>query len=182
MTTVPENHSPQCIIIAGPNGAGKTTFAKQFLAQEVNVIHFVNADLIAAGLSPLRPELAQIAAGRLFLNEVKKLAQERVDFAFETTLSGHAHLRFLKKWKAEGYFIKIIYLRINSPELSLDRIATRVTQGGHDVPREVVLRRFDRSWNNFLNLYREIADEWAIYENSLNAFQLLETYENGKRD
>ena len=168
-----KNKTPQCIIIAGPNGAGKTTFAKQFLVQEVDIIHFVNADLIAAGLSPLRPELAQIAAGRLFLNEVKRLAQDKVNFAFETTLSGHAYLRFLKKWKAEGYFIRIIYLRIKSPELSLDRIATRVTQGGHDVPREAVLRRFDRSWNNFLNVYREVADDWRIYENSGNAIQLI---------
>ncbi|MBX9577783.1 MAG: zeta toxin family protein [Chthoniobacterales bacterium] len=172
-----KKETPQCIIIAGPNGAGKTTFAKQFLAQEVNIIHFVNADLIAAGLSPLRPQLAEIAAGRLFLSELKKLAAAKIDFAFETTLSGHAYLRFLKKWKAEGYFIRIIYLRIKSPELSLDRIATRVTQGGHDVPREAVLRRFDRSWNNFLNVYREIADDWRIYENSGNAIQLIEKNE-----
>ncbi|MCX6957427.1 MAG: zeta toxin family protein [Verrucomicrobiae bacterium] len=176
-----KNETPQCIIIAGPNGAGKTTFAKQFLAQEVDIIHFVNADLIAAGLSPLRPQLAEIAAGRLFLSELKKLAAAKIDFAFETTLSGHAYLRFLKKWKAEGYFIKIIYLRINSPELSLDRIATRVTQGGHDVPREAVLRRFDRSWNNFVNFYRELADKWDVYENSSNQFQLLENNET-KRD
>ena len=176
-----KNETPQCIIIAGPNGAGKTTFAKQFLAQEVDIIHFVNADLIAARLSPLRPQLAEIAAGRLFLSELKKLAAAKIDFAFETTLSGHAYLRFLKKWKAEGYFIKIIYLRINSPELSLDRIATRVTQGGHDVPREAVLRQFDRSWNNFVNFYRELADKWDVYENSSNQFQLLENNET-KRD
>lgn len=169
-----KNQTPQCIIIAGPNGVGKTTFAKQFLAQEVNIIHFVNADLIAAGLSPLRPQLAEIAAGRLFLSELKKLAAAKIDFAFETTLSGHAYLRFLKKWKTEGYFIRIIYLRLNSPELSLDRIATRVTQGGHDVPREAVLRRFDRSWNNFLNIYSKIADDWRIYENSGSAIHLLE--------
>lgn len=140
----------------------------------MNVIHFVNADLIAAGLSPLRPELAQIAAGRLFLSEVKKLARGKVDFAFETTMSGSTYLRFLKKWKAEGYFIQIIYLRINSPELSLNRIATRVTQGGHDVPREAVMRRFDRSWNKFINFYRKIADDWRIYENSGSSIQLIE--------
>lgn len=169
-----KKENPQCIIIAGPNGAGKTTFAKQFLAQEVNVIHFVNADLIAAGLSPLRPELAQIAAGRLFLNEVKRLAQEKIDFSFETTMSGSTYLRFLKKWKAEGYFIRMIYLRIISPELSLDRIATRVTQGGHDIPSEAVYRRFDRSWNNFVSFYRPIADDWRIYENSGITIQLID--------
>lgn len=176
-----KSETPQCIIIPGPNGAGRTTFAKQFLAQEVNIIRFVNADLIAAGLSPLCPEMAQIAAGRLFLSEVKRLAQEKVDFAFETTMSGTTYLRFLKKWKAEGYFIKIIYLRVNSPELSLERIATRVSQGGHNVPKEAVLRRFDRSWNNFVNFYRELADKWDVYENSSNLFQLLENNET-KRD
>ncbi len=96
-------------------------------------------------------------------------------------MSGITYLRFLKKWKAEGYFIKTIYLRVNSPELSLERIATRVSQGGHNVPKEAVLRRFDRSWNNFVNFYRELADKWDVYENSSNLFQLLENNET-KRD
>src|SRR6266480_1813793 len=91
------------IIIAGPNGAGKTTFAREFLPREAGVLHFVNADLIASGLSPLRPEIAALAGGRVFLSELDRLARERADFAFETTLSGVAYLKRLKRWKAAGY-------------------------------------------------------------------------------
>ena len=101
--------SPRCIIIAGPNGAGKTTFAREFLIKEAGVIHFVNPDLIASGLSPLRPELAALAAGRLFLRELDRLAKSRKKFAFESTLSGVTYLGRLKRWKAAGYRIEIVY-------------------------------------------------------------------------
>jgi predicted ABC-type ATPase len=107
--------APRCIIIAGPNGAGKTTFAREFLTKEAGVIHFVNPDLIASGLSPLRPELAALAAGRLFLRELDRLAKGRKKFAFESTLSGVTYLSRLKRWKAAGYRIEIVYLRIASP-------------------------------------------------------------------
>src|SRR5688572_30250265 len=113
----------RCIVIAGPNGAGKTTFAREFLPKDARVIHFVNADLIAGGLSPLRPELAALAGGRLFLAELDRLARARADFAFETTLSGLVYLRRLKRWKASGYRIEITYLRLPSPRLALLRIA-----------------------------------------------------------
>lgn len=165
---------PRCFIIAGPNGAGKTTFAKEFLLQEVKVIHFVNADLIAAGLSPLRPSLVELTAGRLFLSELKRLSKLRVDFAFETTLSGRSYLPLLKQWKIAGYQIEIIYLRLDSTSLSLQRIANRVAQGGHDIPKEAVLRRFSRSWENFLNYYRPLADRWAVYDNSETILQFLD--------
>src|SRR2546425_7678216 len=98
---------PRCIVIAGPNGAGKTTFAREFLPKDAGVIRFVNADLIASGLSPFRPELATLAGGRLFLAELDRLARSRVDFAFETTLSGLVYLQRLKGWKAAGYRIEI---------------------------------------------------------------------------
>src|SRR5438552_19211760 len=114
---------PRCIIIAGPNGAGKSTFAREFLPREAGIVHFVNADLIASGLSPLRPELAALAGGRLFLAELDRLARARSDFAFETTLSGLLHLHRLKGWKAAGYRIEIIFLRLPSPGLALRRIA-----------------------------------------------------------
>lgn len=133
----------------GPNGAGKTTFAREFLPKDAGVVHFVNADLIASGLSPLRPELAALAAGRLFLRELDRLANARLDFAFESTLSGLVHLVRLKRWKATGYRIEIVYLRLPSPQLALRRIAARVKQGGHNVPRADVLRRFSRSWTKF---------------------------------
>lgn len=166
--------APRCIIIAGPNGAGKTTFAREFLPREAAVVHFVNADLIASGLSPLRPELAALAGGRLLLAELDRLARARADFAFETTLSGLIYLQRLKGWKTAGYRIEIIFLRLLSPHLALRRIAARVRQGGHNVPRADVLRRFGRSWNNFNCHYRALADRWEVYDNSQRTPRLLE--------
>jgi len=165
---------PHCIIIAGPNGSGKTTFAREFLPHETDVIHFVNADLIASGLSPLRPELAARQAGRLLLLELSRLVKLRRHFSFESTLSGRTYLHLLQSWKATGYTIRIVFLSLSSPELALQRIAARVEQGGHDVPRIEVIRRFHRSWQNFQKLYCPLADTWSVYENSGDAPRLLE--------
>jgi len=159
-------HSPRCIIIAGPNGAGKTTFAREFLTKEAGVFHFVNADLLAAGLSPLKPELAVLKAGKLLLAELDRLAAERKDFAFESTLSGLTYVNRFKRWKSAGYQIEIIFLRLVSPQLALRRVAGRVRQGGHNVSRADVLRRFDRGWKNFETTYKALADIWTIYDNS----------------
>ncbi len=164
----------RCIVIAGPNGAGKTTFAREFLLKDAGIIHFVNADLIAGGLSPLRPELAALAAGRLFLAELDRLAAARVSFAFESTLSGLVYAARLKRWKAAGYGIGIVFLRLSSAELALRRIAARVRQGGHGVPREDVIRRFERSWRNFETTYRMLAGRWEIYDNSRVKPQFVE--------
>jgi len=166
--------APRCIIIAGPNGAGKTTFAREFLPKDARVINFVNAHLIASGLAPLRPELAALSGGRLFLAELDRLARARADFAFETTLSGLVYLRRLKRWKASSYRIEITYLRLSSPQLALRRIAARVRQGGHNVPRADVLRRFTRGWTNFQRFYRPLANAWAVYDNSGDAPRLIE--------
>jgi len=146
----------------------------EFLLRETGVIHFVNADLIAGGLSPLRPELAARQAGRLVLMELTRLAKNREDFAFESTLSGRTYLRLLTGWKADGYWIEIVFLSLPSVQLALHRIATRVRQGGHDVPRADVLRRFDRSWHNFHALYRPLADTWSVYDNSGDSPRLRE--------
>ena len=137
---------PRCIVIAGPNGSGKTTFATQFLPKDAGIVHFVNADLIASGLSPLRPELAARAAARLVLKELDRLAGVRADFAFESTLSGVSYAARLKRWKTAGYRIEILFLRLSSPQLALRRVAARVKHGGHDVPRADLLRRFARGW------------------------------------
>jgi predicted ABC-type ATPase len=165
---------PVCVVIAGPNGAGKTTFAREFLPRYVGLIHFVNADLIAGGLSPLRPELAALAAGRLFLRELDRLSKARLNFAFESTLSGLVYVGRLKRWKAAGYRIEIVYLCLRSPRLALRRIAARVRQGGHNVPQADVLRRFDRSWRNFQESYRLLADAWSVYDNSGSNPRLVE--------
>jgi predicted ABC-type ATPase len=166
--------APRCIVIAGPNGAGKTTFAREFLPKDAGIVHFVNADLIASGISPLRPELAAIAAGRLLLRELDRLAAARASFAFESTLSGRAYVARLERWRSLGYRIEIIYLRLGSVRLALRRIAARVKQGGHSVPRADVVRRFDRSLDHFERIYRPLADRWSVYDNSGTRPRLLE--------
>lgn len=155
---VQKSEHPRCIVIAGPNGAGKTTFARAYLLKE-HVVHFVNADLIASGLSPLKPELASLAAGRLVLQEVERLAAARADFAFESTLSGIGYVKRLKEWKRVGYQIEIEYIQLGTPRLAIRRIENRVKLGGHSIPEEDALRRFDRSWNNFVSEYRLLSTD-----------------------
>lgn len=156
---------PRCIIIAGPNGAGKTTFAREFLPKDAGILHFVNADLIAAGLSPLDPPAAQVAAARILLQELDRLAKARLDFAFETTLSGRTYVERIKAWRKSGYRIEIVFLRLPTVELALRRVALRVQQGGHDVATVDVRRRFLRGLHNFDSAYRELAHGWSVYDN-----------------
>jgi len=179
MATRNRRRPPRCIVIAGPNGAGKTTFAREYLPRIARVVHFVNADLIAGGLSPLKPELAAIAAARIVLREIDRLASERVDFAFETTLSGRAYVRRMEAWKRAGYRIEIVYLRLDSLDLALRRIEVRVRQGGHNVPKRDVLRRFNRGWENFVRIYQPMAESWVVYDNSGASPQLVERRNEG---
>ena len=173
-----EKDKPRCIVIAGPNGAGKTTFAREYLPKEAWVLNFVNADLIASGLSPLRPELTAIPAARLMLDELDGFVEKRADFAWESTLSGLAHIKRLQTMKELGYRLEIIYLGLASPQLAVQRIAARVRQGGHHVPKGDVLRRFFRSWHNFETRYRPLADAWAAYDNSRRSPKLMESNSN----
>lgn len=166
---------PRCLLIAGPNGAGKTTFAREYLPNDARVLNFVNADLIASGLSPLRPELAAVAAARLMLDEIDHLVERGADFAWESTLSGLGHVKRIQTMKRLGYHVEIIYLRLATPRLALRRISARVRQGGHNVPRTDVLRRFARSWQNFETRYRPLADAWAVYDNSSRPPKLIES-------
>jgi predicted ABC-type ATPase len=145
------------------------------LPNDARVLNFVNADLIASGLSPLKPELAAIAAARLMLDEIDRLVERRADFAWESTLSGLAHVKRLEAMRRLGYHVEIIYLRLASPRLALRRIAARVRQGGHNVPKTDVLRRFSRSWRNFETRYRPLADAWAVYDNSSRVAKLIES-------
>lgn len=138
------------------------------------MVRFINADLIASGLAPLAPRLAAVAAGRLMLAEMRRAAASRVDFAFESTLSGLGCARYLEQWQLAGYHIEIVYLRLASPKIALSRIRARVRQGGHDVPQVDVVRRFARGWRNFEGMYRALADKWAVYDNSGALPTLLE--------
>jgi len=154
------------VIIAGPNGAGKTTFAREFLPNEAGCPIFVNADLIAAGLSPFQPELAAVKAGRLMLKEIHEYSRLGASFAFETTLSGRTYAHMIPGWQADGYHVKLYFLALPSAEMAIARVAERVRQGGHNVPEQVIQRRFSAGRANFDNLYRELVDSWALYDNA----------------
>ncbi len=153
-------------IFAGPNGAGKTTFATEYLPHDVECPVFVNADSIAAGLSPLEPPSVSFRAGRLLLETINEHVATGRSFAFETTLSGLAYSRSIPVWQGLDYFVSLFYLRLPSAEMAIDRVRQRVSVGGHDVPEAVIRRRFHAGWRNFENIYRELVDEWRIYDNS----------------
>ncbi len=152
------------IVIAGPNGAGKTTFARAYLPFEPACPIFVNADLIAAGVSPLNPEAAAFRAGRLMLEEIDRHARQGSSFAFETTLAGLSYVRKIRRWRSEGYAVKLIYLPLATPEEALRRVEQRVRQGGHRIPEDVVRRRFDRSVANFQHVYRDLVNSWVVVD------------------
>ena len=154
------------LVIAGPNGAGKTTFAMQYLPNEGDCPTFVNGDLIAAGLNPFRPDLRAARAGRLVLSEIAAHVRSGHSFAFETTLSGRGYARRIPRWCILGYRVTLIFLRLATPEEAVDRVRRRVLQGGHDVPDSVVRRRFRKGWRNFEQVYRDLVDEWIVYDNS----------------
>lgn len=154
------------IIIAGPNGAGKTTFAREFLPNEAGCPQFLNADLIAAGLAPFAPESAALPAARLMLAELERHFQTGQSFAFETTLSGRAYLRHIARWRAAGYRVELIFLRLASAQEALARVAQRVKQGGHHIPEAVIRRRFAAGLDNLSRHYAPAVDAWALYDNS----------------
>ena len=156
----------EVVIIAGPNGAGKTTFAREFLPREASCPRFINADLIAAGLSPFAPERAAIRAGRIMLEEMSRSAAEGCGFAFETTLSGLVYARRIDRWRRDGYTVKLVFLKLSSVEEALARVANRVRQGGHDVPAHVVRRRFHAGWRHFEDVYRHRVNYWRCFDNS----------------
>jgi predicted ABC-type ATPase len=156
---------PTCWIIAGPNGAGKTTFALQHLPTVANCRNFVNADLIAAGLSPLAPETEQLAASRLFLREIETRIQARQDFAFETTLSGRSYLKLIKRLRTESWRVELIYLALPNVEMSILRVAERVNHGGHNIPSSDIERRFPRSLQNLLTEFSAAVDLTQCFMN-----------------
>jgi predicted ABC-type ATPase len=170
--------SRKILIIAGPNGAGKTTFARSFLPQEAQLPRFINADLIAAGLAPFAPETAALKAGRLMLQEIEQCARRGESFAFETTLSGIGYLRHIAGWRARGYRVSLFFLTLPNVETAIARVAARVRQGGHDIPEDVIRRRFDAGLENFHHRYKQAVHEWALYDNAGTEPVMLEWGEN----
>ncbi|WP_093560713.1 zeta toxin family protein [Pseudoduganella namucuonensis] len=157
---------PTCWIVAGPNGAGKTTFALTYLPKVAQCSRFINADLIAAGLSPLAPERELLAASRLLLREVEACIRQRKDFAFETTLAGRGYLKLVRRLRAEGWRVDLIYLALPSRDMSHLRVAERVAHGGHNIPAADIERRFSRSLGNLLNFFSSAVDSCSCFMNS----------------
>ena len=151
------------IIIAGPNGAGKTTFARNFLPQEAHTLHFINADLIAAGLAPFNPESVSFKAARLMLEELDESSEAGESFAFETTLSGKHYLQRIQNWQDQGYIVKLWFISLSSSELAISRVAERVSQGGHHIPEDVIRRRFDAGLKN-LPKYQKAVNSFVIFD------------------
>ncbi|MBC8039025.1 MAG: hypothetical protein H7Y06_00625 [Opitutaceae bacterium] len=170
---------PNLFVIAGPNGAGKTTYARRFLPEEMRTREFVNADLIAAGLSPFAPDKAAYKAGRIMLNRLRELAAQRADFSFETTLSGRAYAPLLREMRAAGYRIRMDFLWIPQLGITRQRVRQRVAKGGHDIPDAVQLRRFHLGVRNLAELYRPLLDHWRLYDNTYDQPHLVAEEENG---
>jgi len=156
---------PTCWIIAGPNGAGKTTFALEYLPKVAECTHFVNADLIAAGLSPLVPERELIAASRIFLNEIEENIKRQENFAFETTLSGRSYLCLINRLQRDGWLVELIYLALPNVGMSKMRVAERVTHGGHNIPLRDIERRFSRSLGNLFHIFSYTVDRCTCFIN-----------------
>jgi predicted ABC-type ATPase len=170
--------SKKILVIAGPNGAGKTTFARSFLPAEAGCLRFINADLIAAGLSPFAPEAAAVRAGRLMLEEIADCARRGESFAFETTLAGLGYLAHIRLWRAQGYHVSLYFLELPSADFAVARVAQRVRQGGHHIPEEVVRRRFAAGLRNLEQAYKPAVDAWARYDGVNFPPTLLEWSEN----
>ena len=153
-------------MIGGPNGAGKTTSARTLMPELIHCDEYVNADSIAVGLSPFKPETTDIQAGRLMLARIHELSKMEVNFAFETTMASRSFIKLLKACKEKGYKINLLYLWLKAPELAKQRVQMRVESGGHSIPFDVIERRYYRSMSNFVNLYLPFADRWLLVDNS----------------
>lgn len=167
------SRAPQIYVIAGPNGSGKTTSAKTLLPELLNCHEYVNADSVAAALSPFNPDAVAMQAGRLMLERIHYLAGQGVDFAFETTLASRTFMHFLENCKTLGYEVNILFLWLKTPDIAIQRVKSRVEQGGHDIPEAVIVRRYFRSISNFLNTYSQTADNWLLYDNSERHSELI---------
>lgn len=157
---------PNIVVVAGPNGSGKSTTAPKLLRDTLRVDEFINADIIAVGLSAFAPDRVAFPAGRIMLRRVRELAASRADFALESTLSSRSLAPWIKRMQSGGYVFHLLYLWLYNADLAVQRVADRVKQGGHDVPEIVVRRRYARSLSNFFNVYRPIADSWLMLDNS----------------
>jgi predicted ABC-type ATPase len=169
----------EVIILGGPNGAGKTTSAQRLLPHDLHILEFVNADEIARGLSPFNPEASAIEAGRLMLERMRRLIESGQSFAFETTCSGRGHARTLRACRAANYRVTLFFLWLPSPEIAVSRVDRRVRQGGHNIPPDIIHRRYWAGLRNMRHLYLPLADTVLIVDNSDEAGALIAEREPG---
>lgn len=161
-----EQKKKNLYIIAGCNGAGKTTASFTVLPEMLNCKEFVNADEMAKGLSPFNPEGVALQAGRLMIERVLQLMRDEVTFAFETTLSTRSYVKLVKMAQKQGYFVSLLFFSLATPEQAVKRVAKRVSQGGHNIPTDVVYRRYASGLKNLFQLYIDAVDFWALFDNS----------------
>jgi predicted ABC-type ATPase len=157
---------PTLYILAGPNGVGKTSFADQYLPDEVRQLEFVNADLIARGLSPYNVEAAAMQAGKIALRRIRELIAREISFTWETTMSGRTAATWLRDARSSSYFLKTYFLWVREPETTIARVHRRVTEGGHNIPEDVSRRRFYKTIQNFFHIYRPLMHSWKLIENN----------------
>ena len=173
-----QKQKPCVYVIAGPNGAGKTTFAREFLPGYVNVFEFVNADAIAAGLSPLAPDRAAIEAGKMMISRIRCLIKKHCSFGFETTLAGRSYIKLIKEICSCGYDVHIFFLWLPCADLAIQRVEQRVRKGGHSIPSHVIKRRYLSGWRNFVEDYRHLVESWSVWDLSLAAPAKIASYED----
>jgi predicted ABC-type ATPase len=176
------NMGPNAYIIAGSNGAGKTTFVREFLPRYVHCREFLNADLLAAGLSPFDPDTAAVAAGRVLLTRMKELIRQGRDFGFETTLAGKTYQPILRDMKRRGYRLRLFYLWLPTVEMAISRVAHRVEEGGHNVPEVVIRRRFNLGARNLITLYLPLFDLWMLFDSSMLHPRKIACYDGRKTE
>lgn len=170
--------SKRLYIIAGPNGAGKTTASFTILPEILGCEEFVNADEIARGLSPFNPNSANFQAGRLMLEKIKANIKNRNSFAFETTLATKSYRNYITQAKGNGYFVSLLFFWLKSDELAVKRVATRVSEGGHDIPENIILRRYRNGLKNFFSIYSKLVDSWIFIDNSGFPYELIAERKN----
>ena len=172
---------PNVYPIGGCNGAGKTTIALTMLPRYLDCREFVNADLIAAVLSPFRVESVALQAGRLMLERMNKLRDAGVDFGFESPLASRSFVPFLKSCQSRGYKVHLLYIWLNNVELAIERVANRVLEGGHNIPENTIRRRYAASRQNLRELYLPLANTWEIYDNSSDEAVCIACSQNGEK-
>jgi predicted ABC-type ATPase len=177
---MPAADPPQVVVLSGPNGAGKSTVAPALLRDTLSIHQFVNADLIAAGLSPFASNTVALRSGEIMLRRIHELAGRGQSFAFETTLAARTYVPFLGQLHNTGYLVHLVYIWLESPELAIQRVRDRVARGGHNVPEEVIRRRYTRGLKNLFSSYLSLADTWLVCDNSSWELRFIAEAESGQ--